>query len=548
MQKNIVVGILAHVDAGKTTLSEGLLFQGGSLRKLGRVDHQNAFLDTNEIERKRGITIFSKQAVLPLKETTFTFLDTPGHVDFSTEMERTLQVLDYAVLIISASDGVQGHTITLWNLLAKYNIPAFLFVNKMDLPGTDHGKLLSELKNRFDDNCISFSDFGKNDFYDSIATCDEDALSQFLDKGEVSENSIISLIRRRLLFPCFFGAALKLEGVTEFLNGLEKYTTAPQYPVELGAKVYKITRDPQNNRLTHLKITGGRLKVRDSITNQSSGQDWTEKINQIRIYSGEKYTAVDEVASGTICAVTGLSQSFAGQGIGIESASPPPTIEPVLSFRLLLPKECNILDVLLNLRQLEEEDPQIKISWAQQTQEIYLHLMGEIQLEIIRSIILKRFGIEVEFDTGNILYRETIAKQVVGMGHFEPLRHYAEVHLLLEPAPRGSGLKFETICSEDDFPRSWQRLVLTHLGEREHLGVLTGSPITDMKITLLAGRAHNKHTVGGDFRQATYRAIRQGLMQAESVLLEPWYQYQLEVPNDVVGRAMNDLQDRKSVV
>ena len=544
LQGNIVVGMLAHVDAGKTTLSEALLFQSGSLRRLGRVDHQNAFLDTNEMERKRGITIFSKQAVLPLDDSTLTLLDTPGHVDFSTEMERTLQVLDYAILVINASDGVQGHTITLWQLLARYEIPTILFINKMDLPDTNADIILAELKARLDDSCVSFSGQDTAAFHESVAMCGENALSQFLDNACVDDKEISALVRQRLLFPCFFGAALKLEGVNELLEGLRKYTAAQEYPTEFGAKVYKITRDNQGGRLTHLKITGGRLAVRDSVCGRgaSTGQDWNEKVNQLRIYSGEKFTVVDEAPAGTICTVTGLSQTYPGQGLGIESASQPPALEPVLSYRLLLPAGCDELGTLLKLRQLEEEDPQLKISWVESRRQIHIHLMGEVQLEILRSVILERFGLEVDFDAGAILYRETIAAAVVGVGHFEPLRHYAEVHLLLEPGERGSGLVFASNCSEDILAGSWQRLVLTHLEEREHPGVLTAAPITDMKISLLTGRAHNKHTEGGDFRQATYRAVRQGLMQAESILLEPWYSFRLEVPSSAVGRAMTDLQ------
>lgn len=546
MQNNLAVGMLAHVDAGKTTLTEAMLFEGGCLERLGRVDHRDAFLDTGAMERKRGITIFSKQAILPLKALTLTLLDTPGHVDFSAEMERTLQILDYAILVVNGSDGVQGHTITLWQLLARYDIPTFLFVNKMDLAGTDSGRLLSELRERLHTGCISFSGGpDQQSFYEEIAMCDDMALDQFLENGQIPDSTITALIQKRQLFPCYFGSALKVEGIDALLRGLEQYTRIPEYPEEFAAKVYKVSRDNKNTRLTHLKITGGRLVVKAPLTgclSEADGQFWTEKVNQIRIYSGEKYQAVEEALPGTVCAVTGLSHTYPGQGLGMEAPSQPPSLEPVLSFRVLLPEGQDPHSALRQLRQLEEEDPQLAISWSEQTQEIHLHLMGEVQLEVLSHTISERFGLEVSFDTGSILYRETISGPVIGMGHFEPLRHYAEVHLLLEPGPRGSGLRFASLCSEDALARNWQRLILTHLGEREHPGVLTGAPITDVKITLLAGRAHNKHTVGGDFRQATYRAIRQGLMQANSVLLEPWYQFQLEVPNDAVGRAMTDLQ------
>lgn len=546
MQNHLVIGMLAHVDAGKTTLSEGLLFRGGCLSHLGRVDHRDAFLDTDAMERKRGITIFSKQAVLPLENVTLTLLDTPGHVDFSAEMERTLQVLDYAVLVISGSDGVQGHTVTLWQLLDRYHIPTFLFVNKMDLAGSDPADLLAELNGRLHSGCVAFTGRGGQSRDEEIALCDDTALSRYLERGSVDDATITALIRRRLLFPCYFGSALKLDGVDELLRGLERYTCASSYPGAFGAKVYKITRDAQNNRLSHLKVTGGRLAVKDALTGCEEAlpgeRGWTEKVNQIRVYSGEKYQAVEEALPGMICAVTGLSRTYPGQGLGGEPASLPPALEPVLSYRVLLPEGCEPHGALRSIRQLEEEDPQLAVSWAEQTQEIHLHLMGEVQLEILRHRILERFGLEVAFDVGSILYRETIAGPAIGMGHFEPLRHYAEVHLLLEPGPRGSGLRFDTMCSEDTLPRSWQRLVLTHLEEREHPGVLTGAPITDMKITLLTGKAHNKHTEGGDFRQATYRAVRQGLMQAGCVLLEPWYRFRLEVPSGAVGRAMTDLQ------
>lgn len=547
MQNNLAVGMLAHVDAGKTTLTEAMLYKGGCLRQLGRVDHQNAFLDTDAMERKRGITIFAKQAVLPLADATLTLLDTPGHVDFSAEMERTLQVLDYAILVISGTDGVQGHTATLWQLLARYEVPVFLFINKMDMPGADSAAQLSALQSQLHAGCLSFTGRqGDPALAEEIALCDDDALARFLDHGEVGDDTVVSLIRRRKLFPCYFGSALKLDGIDELLQGLARYARPGEYPGGFGAKVYKISRDAQNNRLTHLKVTGGELTVKAALSyrNPDRPEDpgWSEKVNQIRIYSGEKFTAVDKALPGTVCAVTGLTRTYPGQGLGVEPASQPPALEPVLSYRVLLPDGSDPHSALAQLRQLEEEDPQLAVSWTESTQEIHLQLMGEVQLEILQTIISQRLGLAVTFDTGSILYRETITRPVIGMGHFEPLRHYAEVHLLLEPGPRGSGLRFDSRCSEDILPRSWQRLVLTHLAEREHPGVLTGAPVTDIKITLLTGRAHNKHTEGGDFRQATYRAVRQGLMQADCLLLEPWYRFQLKVPADSVGRAMTDLQ------
>ena len=543
--KKLAVGILAHVDAGKTTLSEALLYRSGCLKRLGRVDHQDAFLDTDAIERERGITIFSKQAVLPLKELEVTLLDTPGHVDFSSEMERTLQVLDCAILVISGTDGVQGHTRTLWRLLERYHIPVFLFVNKMDLAGADRNALLAELR-RLDDGCVDFSASGEEAFFEEIAMCDEAALGRYLETGAVTDGDIQALIQRRKVFPCFFGSALKLEGVDAFLEGLERYAAVPDYPREFGARVYKIARDGQGCRLTYLKVTGGCLRVKDLLTNRRKGmaeeQIWQEKADQLRIYSGDRFRPVEEAPAGTVCAVTGLSRTFPGQGLGFEPLAAGPVLEPVLTYQVLLPEGCDPHTALLKLRQLEEEDPQLHVVWNEQLREIHLQLMGQVQLEILERLLLERFGLEVSFGSGSIVYRETIAGPVEGVGHFEPLRHYAEVHLLLEPGERGSGLQFASACSEDQLDRSWQRLVLTHLEEREHPGVLTGSPITDMKITLVAGRAHVKHTEGGDFRQATYRAVRQGLMQAESILLEPWYDFRLELPPECVGRAMSDLQ------
>lgn len=546
-KRQLTVGILAHVDAGKTTLSEGLLYESGQLRRLGRVDHGDAFLDTDRQERERGITIFSKQAVLPLKSMTITLLDTPGHVDFSSEMERTLQVLDYAILVISGTDGVQGHTLTLWRLLSRYHIPTFLFINKMDLAGADRGALLEQLKQRLSTGCVDFSAPGE-EWQEDAALCDEGILEKYLETGTLEDADVISLIRHRKVFPCWFGSALKLEGVREFLQGVERYAVPPLYPEEFGAKVFKIARDPQGVRLTYLKVTGGSLKIKAVLTNQRPDrsvppdQVWEEKADQLRIYSGAQYQAVDQVPAGGICAVVGLSRTHAGEGLGFESESPIPLLEPVLSYQVILPDGSNVHTALKQLGELEEEDPQLHVAWNEQAREIRLQLMGPVQLEVLTRLIRDRFGLEVSFSTGSILYRETIAAPVEGVGHFEPLRHYAEVHLLLEPAPLGSGLHFATACPEDVLDRNWQRLILTHLMEKEHRGVLTGSPITDMTITLLTGRAHVKHTEGGDFRQATYRAVRQGLMRAQSILLEPWYRLQLLLPPDQVGRAMSDIQ------
>lgn len=534
--KKTVIGILAHVDAGKTTLSEAMLYKSGSIRSLGRVDNKDAFLDTYALERERGITIFSKQARIKAGNLSITLLDTPGHVDFSSEMERTLQVLDYAILVINGADGVQGHTETLWSLLRKYKIPVFLFVNKMDQNGTDRGKLLEELQLRLSENCIDFSEKEEN-FYEQAAMADEEALEEYLENGNLAEETLRELIYKRKIFPCFFGSALKLTGVEEFLSGLENYTKEPVFPEEFGAKVFKISRDEQGNRLTFLKITGGSLQVKALL-------DEEEKVNQIRIYSGEKYEVVNEVQAGDVCAVTGPLKTFAGQGIGEEKASGMPVLEPVLTCKIELPEGCDAAVMLPKLRQLEEEDPMLHIVWNESLQEIQAQIMGKIQIEILKSMIFERFGVEVEFGAGNIVYKETIKNCVEGVGHFEPLKHYAEVHLLLEPAEAGSGLIFSTDCSEDILAKNWQRLILTHLEEKEHKGVLTGAAITDMKITLVAGRAHQKHTEGGDFRQATYRALRQGLKEAESVLLEPYYEIRLEVPEAVIGRAMTDLEKR----
>ena len=532
--ENIVMGILAHVDAGKTTLSEGMLYLSGTVRKLGRVDHKDAFLDTYSLERDRGITIFSKQAVFSLGNRRINLLDTPGHVDFSAEMERTLQVLDYAVLVISGADGVQGHTETLWKLLKLYEIPTFIFINKMDQPGTDRESLLTELKERLDEGCIVFGK-GKNvESLEEIAMTDEAVLDYFMEHETVRNEDICRLIRERKIFPCYFGSALKLDGVQELLAGFEEYMKPFDGKKEFGARVFKISRDDKGERLTFLKVTGGKLVVKMPINKE-------EKINQIRIYSGAKYEAVNEVEAGGVCAVTGLSSSYIGQGLGVEKGTAAPFLEPVLTYQMILPEGADTTKVLRELKQLEEEEPLLNIVWNPALEEIHVQLMGEVQTEILKTMIAERFHLDVEFGTGNIVYKETIKSPVVGVGHYEPLRHYAEVHLKMEPLEAGSGLVFDTDCSEDVLDRNWQRLILTHLQEREHPGVLTGAPITDMKITIVAGRAHLKHTEGGDFRQATYRAVRQGLKSAESLLLEPWYSFVLEVPSEQVGRAMSDI-------
>lgn len=534
------VGLLAHVDAGKTTLSESILYQSGAIRNLGRVDHQDAFLDTDEMERERGITIFSKQAVLTWKDTEITLLDTPGHVDFSAEMERVLQVLDCAVLVISGADGVQGHTETLWKLLTRYGIPVFLFVNKMDQEGTDCGKLLAELKSRFSEGCIDFGrvETGAEEVIEEIAVCDEQTMEEYLEKGSVAAASIRRLVAERKIFPCYFGSALHLQGVEELMNGICTYQMQKEYPAAFGAKVYKIARDGQGNRLTYLKVTGGTLKVKDVIGENG------DKVNQIRVYSGEKYELLSEADAGKVCAVTGLAETYPGQGLGAEKDSELPILEPVLTYRIILPDDCNVHTMLRDLKLLEEEEPELHIVWIEKSQEIHVQLMGDVQIEILQRIIKERFGVLVEFGEGSIVYKETIAAPVEGVGHFEPLRHYAEVHLRLEPGERGSGIQFDSECSEDVLDQNWQRLVLTHLEEKEHKGVLTGSVITDMKITLTSGKAHLKHTEGGDFRQATYRAVRQGLKKAESVLLEPYYEFRIELPSENVGRAMTDIQNR----
>ena len=551
----INIGIVAHVDAGKTTLSESMLYHAGAIRKLGRVDHKDAFLDTDQMERERGITIFSKQAVFRWKNRTITLLDTPGHVDFSAEMERVLQVLDCAVLVVSGADGVQGHTQTLWKLLKRYHIPTFLFVNKMDQEGTDGEKLLKELRKRFGENVVPFVDImtesdcpgGKvylhtkegavEEVLEELAVCEDDMMEEYLEEGRISLDKVQKAVADRQVFPCYFGSALHSQGVEELLDGLDLYIKDKTYPAEFGAKVYKIARDNQGNRLTYLKVTGGRLKVKDVV------EGLNEKINQIRIYSGEKFEAVQKVEAGRVCAVTGLENTRPGQGIGAEEESDLPVLEPVLTYQILLPDDCDVHKMLLNLKILEEEEPELHIVWEEQTSEIHVQLMGDVQIEILQRMIKERFGVLVEFGEGSIVYKETITAPVEGVGHFEPLRHYAEVHLRLEPGERGSGMQFAAECSEDILDRNWQRLVLTHLEEKEHKGVLTGSPITDMKITLTSGRAHQKHTEGGDFRQATYRAVRQGLKKADSILLEPYYEFRMELPSENVGRAMTDIQN-----
>ena len=559
--KKLVIGILAHVDAGKTTLSEELLYLCGEIRKIGRVDHGDAFLDTYELEKERGITIFSKQALLKTENMEVTLLDTPGHVDFSAEMERTLQVLDYAILVINGMDGVQSHTMTLWRLLERYQIPTFLFVNKMDQQGTDHDALLNDLKQHLHENCVDFgrtqdTDYGMYELtpeqLENIAVCEEDLLETYLETDIVEDRDIVRLIVQRKIFPCYFGSALKEKGVKDFWNGVQKYTAEPKRPTEFGAKVFKIARDEQGNRLTYMKITGGSLKVKTLLSSNLNGQSlpgrkaeeaaWEEKADQIRLYSGAKYELTSEAEAGTVCAVTGLTRTYPGEGLGIEQESELPILEPVLNYQIILPDDCDPHQMLQKLRQLEEEEPQLHILWDSQFSEIHAQLMGEVQIEILKKLIWDRFHVAVEFGAGSIVYKETVAEPVEGVGHFEPLRHYAEVHLLIEPGEPGSGCQFFTACSEDVLARNWQRLILTHLEEKEHIGVLTGSPLTDVQITILTGRAHAKHTEGGDFRQATYRAVRQGLRKARNILLEPYYEFRLEVPAEMIGRAMADVQ------
>lgn len=560
--KRIVTGILAHVDAGKTTLSEALLYTTGNVRKLGRVDHGDAFLDTNTMERQRGITIFTEPAIIATPNLALTLLDTPGHVDFSAEMERTLAVLDYAILVISGADGIQGHTETLWRLLKRYNVPTFIFINKMDAPAADKTKLLNQLKKRFSDGCIDFTGSHDDnaalaDVMEDIAMQSETAMELYLKSGTIQDETIREMIADRVLFPCFFGSALKMDGIDEFVAGFERYVREPEYDSEFGARIYKVSHDVQGNRLTWLKVTGGEFKAKTMLSGTARvGADlgeskidddgmWHEKADQVRVYSGAKFTTVDSVVAGTVCAVTGLTRTFPGAGLGKEPDGVNPVLQPVLTYTLL-PGECDIHACLVALRELEDEDPLLHVVWQPHLEEVHLQLMGAVQLEVIQQMMHDRFGLDVSFGPGGILYKETIAHPVEGVGHFEPLRHYAETHVLLEPLPAGIGMRFASVCSEDVLDRNWQRLILQHCREREHLGVLTGSPITDMKITLLVGRAHLKHTEGGDFRQATYRAIRQGLMEAKERgdcrLLEPWYGFRLEVPQDMVGHAMADIQ------
>ena len=540
-RKQIVLGILAHVDSGKTTLSEAMLYRAGVTRRLGRVDHKDAFLDTDALEKARGITIFSKQALLTVGDTDITLLDTPGHVDFSTETERTLQVLDYAVLVVSGTDGVQSHTETLWRLLRRYRVPTFVFVNKMDLPGMERQELLAQLNRRLGEG---FVDFGAEqaDRDEALALCDENLMDRMLDAGQLQDADLIPAIARRHVFPCWFGAALKLEGVDALLDGLDRYTRPAPALEAFGAKVFKVSQDEQGARLTWLRVTGGELKVKAQLTGEADGEPWAEKANQLRLYSGAKYTLTEAIGPGQVCAVTGLTKARPGEGLGAERDSDLPVLEPVLSYQVLLPEGADVHAALGKLHRLEEEEPQLHVVWNETLGEIHVQLMGEIQLEVLRSLLAERFGLEVEFGPGGILYKETITEPMEGVGHYEPLRHYAEVHLKLEPLPRGSGMQFAADCREEVLDKNWQRLVLTHLEEKQHLGVLTGSPLTDVKITLIAGRAHLKHTEGGDFRQATYRAVRQGLMLAKSQLLEPWYAFRLEVPAENIGRAMSDIQ------
>ena len=540
-RKQIVLGILAHVDSGKTTLSEAMLYRAGVTRRLGRVDHKDAFLDTDALEKARGITIFSKQALLTAGDTDITLLDTPGHVDFSTETERTLQVLDYAVLVVSGTDGVQSHTETLWRLLRRYHVPTFVFVNKMDLPGMERQELLAQLNRRLGEG---FVDFGAEqaDRDEALALCDENLMDRMLDAGQLQDADLIPAIARRHVFPCWFGAALKLEGVDELLDGLDRFTRPAPALEAFGAKVFKVSQDEQGARLTWLRVTGGELKVKAQLTGEADGEPWAEKANQLRLYSGAKYMLTEAIGPGQVCAVTGLTKARPGEGLGAERDSDLPVLEPVLSYQVLLPEGADVHAALGKLHRLEEEEPQLHVVWNETLDEIHVQLMGEIQLEVLRSLLAERFGLEVEFGPGGILYKETITEPMEGVGHYEPLRHYAEVHLKLEPLPRGSGMQFAADCREEVLDKNWQRLVLTHLEEKQHLGVLTGSPLTDVKITLIAGRAHLKHTEGGDFRQATYRAVRQGLMLAKSQLLEPWYAFRLEVPAENIGRAMSDIQ------
>ncbi len=540
--KKVTVGITAHVDSGKTTLAEAMLYKTGSIRKLGRVDSGNSTLDTNSIERERGITIFSSQAEFITENTHFTLLDTPGHVDFSAETERTMCVLDYAILVISGTDGVQSHTSTLWKLLRKYEVPTFIFVNKMDLIGADKSSIVKNLSSRLSGNCVDFS--GNDDeIAENCSLCCEELMEQFLSQGTINDDLIINAIADRRIFPCFFGSALKMDGIDSFIKILDRFTKEFEHRPEFGAKIYKISYDPKGSRLTHLKILGGQLKMREELTyNDADGNEVSGKVSSIRFYSGEKFKTADLAEAGEVCAVTGLSGTYAGQGIGWADNSAKASLEPVMTYRVVIPDEKNVYEAIKELRLLEDEDPQLHILWNEQNREIHIQLMGAVQLEVLSKIIEEKFGYSVVFSDGAVTYKETIRNAVEGVGHYEPLRHYAEAHILLEPLPTGSGLQFAAECSEDKLDKNWQRLILTHLTEKVHLGVLTGSPITDIKLTLVAGKAHLKHTEGGDFRQATYRAIRQGLRNAESVLLEPYYNYEIEVPTENVGRVISDLQ------
>ena len=538
--KKITIGITAHVDSGKTTLSEAMLYLTGETRKLGRVDHGNSYLDTDAIERDRGITIFAHQASFNIDDTCITLLDTPGHVDFSAETERTMQVIDYAVLVISGTDGIQSHSATLWKLLRQYNIPVFIFVNKMDLCGADKKKVLSELQKRFSNACIDFSS-NEEDITESLAMCCDELAEKYLNGESISDDEISNAIAERRIFPCFFGSALKMDGVEDFIKIIRRYAKESQRYNEFGAKVFKISSDAKGNRLTFLKVCGGSLKLRDELTyTNAKGEKRTEKISTIRFYSGAKYRSAELAEAGDICAVTGLSETFAGQGLGCEKNSRNAVLSAVMTYKLNYPDNVNVNDVLKNMRQIEDEDPQLNVIWNSQNREIHLQLMGTVQLEVLSRIIENRFGYSVSFGNGEVSYKETIKNISEGIGHYEPLRHYAEVHLILEPLERGSGMQFELRCSEDLLDRNWQRLILTHLEEKVHKGVLTGSPITDIKIIVASGKAHLKHTEGGDFRQATYRAVRYGLRNAESILLEPYYDFELEVPSDCVGRALTE--------
>lgn len=538
--RNITVGILAHVDSGKTTLSEALLYTTGSIRKQGRVDHADCFLDTHSLERRRGITIFSKQARLIANDTEITLLDTPGHVDFSAETERTLSVLDAAILVVSGTEGVQSHTETLWTLLKKHSVPTFVFVNKMDVPSADRETLMSGIRKRLSPSCVEADRMLSSE---DAAVCSEELMEKYLLSGVLSEDDIAFAVSNGLVFPCYFGSALKLYGIEQLLYGITRFVREKNYPSDFGARIYKITRDENEKRLCHIKVTGGTLSVRDTLSGTTSdGEAWEEKIDGIRLYSGTKYESVTSVCAGTVCAVTGLTKAMSGDSLGFEGELPVPILEPVFNYRIILPADADAYTVFSKLKLLEEEEPQLRISYDKAKKEIKLLIMGQVQLEIIKDIIAERFGYEVDFDAGSVIYRETVKSITEGVGHYEPLRHYSEVHLIIEPAERGSGVSFCTDCSTDELARSWQNLVLTHLEEKVHMGVLTGSPITDIKITLVAGRAHKKHTEGGDFREATYRAVRHGLMRAQNVLLEPYYNYEIRIPDTLVGRVMTDMQ------